>query len=96
VVVGEGEFVVGWVYGRSLAGAVVAERGGGVVDGQALQACLQVIRAYMGFARARLIGTALLVGYVLRPRHGTVSRTFGGRAIVTGYPVTWLRRKGGE
>src|SRR5262245_60434696 len=34
-VVGEGEFVLGQVRGRGLAGAVVTERGRGVIGGQA-------------------------------------------------------------
>jgi hypothetical protein len=45
----EGEFVLGKIRGRGLAGAIVAERGRWVIGGQAFQASLEIIRAHPGF-----------------------------------------------
>jgi hypothetical protein len=58
LVIREGEFVFGQVRGRGLAGAVVPVGGRRVVDRQALQASLEVVRAHSDFVRVvRRAGT---------------------------------------
>ena len=61
-----------------------------MVGGQSFQAGLQVVRAVCR-AGSCLVRESSLVGQmVVRPRHPTAFRTFGDRAIVTGYPAARL------
>jgi len=84
-VAGYGEFVVGQVGWRGLAGAVVVVGGGRVARWQAFQPFAELGVDPIGLAWTGRLGTPALLGHsILGSRHEAISRTFGDRAIVTG------------